>query len=359
MTIDKPQIIVHLSNSLNFTAYDVRWVPSSAKFVVLGQNARGTGALQLCELEAGAIKILHESEKQHAFKCGSFGASSLTARHLATGDFSGRLALWDLERPDLPVYAVKAHDSIVNCLDGCGGAGVNCGPPEIATGSRDGSVKIWDTRQRDKPVARIAPEKTEAARDTWCVAFGNSYSDDERVVAAGYDNGDVKMFDLKTMSLLWETNLKNGVCSLEFDRKDIRMNKLTATTLDAQVHVFDVRTLNPDKSFASVVKKENNENSTVWAVRHCPQNRDLFVTSGGTGNLNLYRYVYPEKRAIQDKKTGVETGVAGTVELLQTVKAAEQPVASFDWHPDRQGLSVFAAFDQTVKVGIFTRLSQY
>lgn len=34
-------------------------------------------------------------------------------------------------------------------------------------------------------------------RDCWCVAIGNSYNDEERCVLAGYDNGDVKMFDLR------------------------------------------------------------------------------------------------------------------------------------------------------------------
>ncbi len=29
------------------------------------------------------------------------------------------------------------------------------------------------------------------------MAFGNSYNDEERCVLAGYDNGDIKMFDLK------------------------------------------------------------------------------------------------------------------------------------------------------------------
>ena len=29
------------------------------------------------------------------------------------------------------------------------------------------------------------------------MAFGNSYNDEERCVLAGYDNGDVKMFDLR------------------------------------------------------------------------------------------------------------------------------------------------------------------
>ena len=40
---------------------------------------------------------------------------------------------------------------------------------------------------------------------------GNAYNADERTVAAGYDNGDIKLFDLKNMSLRWETNVKNGV----------------------------------------------------------------------------------------------------------------------------------------------------
>lgn len=30
------------------------------------------------------------------------------------------------------------------------------------------------------------------------MAIGNSFNDDERCVLAGYDNGDVKLFDLRT-----------------------------------------------------------------------------------------------------------------------------------------------------------------
>jgi hypothetical protein len=53
------------------------------------------------------------------------------------------------------------------------------------------------------------------------VAFGNAYNSEERCIAAGYDNGDVKIFDLKTNCLRWDTNVKNGVCGIEFDRPDI------------------------------------------------------------------------------------------------------------------------------------------
>ena len=48
------------------------------------------------------------------------------------------------------------------------------------------------------------------------IPAGNSFNDDERCVAAGYDNGDLKMFDLRTLSLLWETHLPNGVCRLRY-----------------------------------------------------------------------------------------------------------------------------------------------
>lgn len=74
-----------------------------------------------------------------------------------------------------------------------------------------GTVKVWDPRQRAKPVANMQPVKGEAKRDCWTVGFGNSFNDAERIVVAGYDNGDLKMFDLRTMSLRWECNLKNGV----------------------------------------------------------------------------------------------------------------------------------------------------
>lgn len=43
-------------------------------------------------------------------------------------------------------YSVKAHENIVNCIDGIGGQNIGYGAPEIATGGRDGCVRIWDPR---------------------------------------------------------------------------------------------------------------------------------------------------------------------------------------------------------------------
>lgn len=104
--------------------------------------------------------------------------------------------------------------------------------------------------------------------DCWAVALGNCENKESRNIVAGYDNGDVKMFDLRKSALCWEANLKNGICGLQFDRKDIQMNKLMATTLEGKVHVFDLRTHHPKLGFSGIEKSFGG--STIWGVKHLP-----------------------------------------------------------------------------------------
>ncbi|KAG1656108.1 WD repeat-containing protein 92 [Nymphon striatum] len=292
--MDDPQIISHIEKSVDYSLYDVKWMPCSAKFVSIGCRPNGSGIIQLYELSQNGVELLSECErgfsamnglktqyrtslnqnslshlmrvkvdgpsvkdfnptdslvnsgkstkhlKGHklsgkrnprpgpavladtssfdgshnhckAIKCGTFGASSLQDRCLATGDFDGRLNIWDLENSSKYVYSAKDHKGIINCIDGVGGAGIGVGAPEIATGGHDGSVKIWDTRQKEKPVVNILPQEGNVTRDCWAVAFGNSFSMAERCICSGYDNGDIKMFDLRTMGIKWESNISNGL----------------------------------------------------------------------------------------------------------------------------------------------------
>lgn len=46
---------------------------------------------------------------------------------------------------------------------------------------------------------------------------------------------------------------------MEFDRKNINMNKLVATSLEGKFHTFDMRTQHPTKGFASVSEKVTDE----------------------------------------------------------------------------------------------------
>ncbi|XP_077138693.1 dynein axonemal assembly factor 10-like isoform X1 [Ranitomeya variabilis] len=149
--------------------------------------------------------------------------------------------------------------------------------------------------------------------------------------------------------------LLDEVCSLEFDRTDIMMNKLVATSLEGKFHVYDMRTQHPTKGFASVTEKAHK--STIWQVRHLPQNRDVFMTTGGVGSLHLWKYEYPAQRSRKDPD-GVDIGVAGMVSLLQNVTLSTQPISSIDWSPDKKGLCVSTSFDQTVRVLIVTKLNK-
>ena len=260
-----------------------------------------------------------------------------------------------MEQPNKALYTAQAHKSIINAIDGCGGLNVGSGAPEIVTGGRDGCVRVWDPRVPD-PVVSLEPDEGEAIRDCWTVAFGNSYNDEERVVAAGYDNGDVKMFDLRTNSLLWETNCQNGVVGLEFDRKDIEMNKLCVTTLESKFRMYDLRTFHPEKGYACMSEKAHK--STVWQGKFLPQNRDIFMTGGGNGGFNLYKYHYPSSRTTKDPEGRLE-GVTGKVELLNSKVLSTQPIVSVDWSPDREGLCALACLDQTMRIYIVSKTHKY
>mmetsp|Transcript_28675 Transcript_28675/g.65520 ORF Transcript_28675/g.65520 Transcript_28675/m.65520 type:complete len:261 (-) Transcript_28675:809-1591(-) len=242
-TTDAPQVMEHIHKPLNLTPHEARWVPASARLVTCGINSKNKGELVVHEMSKGTIVERARYLNQNGgIKCGTFGASRLEERHFAFGDYSGRLTICDLERgPDEPIYSVSAHDNFVNAVDGFGGMAAGCGAPEIATAGRDGCVRIWDPRS-EKPVLSLEPTEGQSSRDCWAVSIGNSYNELERCVCAGYDNGDLKMFDLRTNKMRWETNCGDGVTSIDFDRKDIEMNKLVVTTLESKLRLYDLRT---------------------------------------------------------------------------------------------------------------------
>lgn len=341
---------------MTFTPHDTKWIPCSARLVSCGLSPDGKGVLNVHELAQGSLKSRLEVKalRPNGIKCATFGASRLEDRTVALGDFNGVMSMYDLERcvndskqnEAAKVFSVQAHDSIINTIDGIGGSSVGHGAPEIVTGGRDGVARVWDPRV-NYPVVSLEPEKGSASRDCWSVSFGDSFNNEERCVLAGYDNGDVKLFDLRTNCVRWEENFNNGITCVEFDRKDIEMNKMVVTTLESSFMCFDLRTQHSKDGFASLSEKAHR--STIWLGRHLPQNRDIFMTGGGNGGFNLYKYHYPLNRVGKHKEDGAPIGVVGDVELLNSRVISTQPIISFDWSPDRAGLCCMGSLDQSLR----------
>lgn len=325
-TSDAPQLIEYCSKSLDFTPHDTKFIPGSARIVAAGISPSSKGALRVCELErdAGAKDLFNDpSFRSQGIKCATFGASRLGEPHLATGDYGGSLSICDLNKQkDAELFSVKeAHDGMINAIDGIGG--MTCGAPELVTGGKDGCVKIWDPRV-NHAVVTLSADKSSSARDCWAVAFGNSCNDSERSIMAGFDNGDIKLYDLRTNTIRFEDNCRNGVTSIQFDRPDIEMNKVVVTTLESKFRCYDMRTQHSSEGYASTTERAHR--STVWISKHLPQNRDIFMTGGGNGGFNIYRYHYPRNRVGKHAKDGTPVGVAGSVELLNSRVISTQPV---------------------------------
>ena len=264
----------------------------------------------------------------------------------------------DIERPDTEIHKFDAHSDIINTLDAIGGGSASRGAKEIVTGSRDGSVKVWDPRQKDFPVAHISAKTTEGLtdkRDCWAVAFGDSFNSAERAVCSGYDNGDIKLFDLRKMSLRWETNCGNGICSVEFDRKDTRMNKLAVATLEGGLYTYNMQLEDPTKGLTkrNIEKSfSTSSKSTVWIVKHLPQSRNVFITGDGSGIVQTWSHNLPNKRSVELSETD-------ELQMLSSSTLSRKPIHCIDWCPERLGLAVCGALDQTIRILITTNLNLY
>lgn len=326
-----------------------------------GISAKGKGVLNVYQLDRQELKNIHEETNalDCGIKCCTFGASRVQQRQVAVGDYNGGLHIFDLSQlgTTLPkVYSVKAHEGLVNCIDGIGGNSISFGAPELATGGKDGIARVWDPRVAD-PVIVFEPNTGTASRDCWSVCFGDAFSASDRCLAAGFDNGDVKLLDMRTNQIRWETNVSNGVTSVEFDRNDIEMNKLLATTLESNFYTFDLKTRHPKYGFSFL--KETAHRSTIWLSRSLPQNKDIFCTGGGNGGLNIYKYIYPLERSQKHPNDNLPMGKMGTNQLLNSRVISTQPVTSFDWSPDKAGLCCLSCLDQTIRVYIVTKLEKY
>jgi len=88
-TTNAPQIIQHHNKSLSLTPYDCKWIPGTARFVLLGQTPRMEGHLEVFQLTQNELKSLHTWVYGKGFKSGTFGACPVGESKIAIAEMHG------------------------------------------------------------------------------------------------------------------------------------------------------------------------------------------------------------------------------------------------------------------------------
>lgn len=90
--INKPGIVEHIKQKVDFDLLDVKWVPKSANVCVFGAD-KHNGFIQCFQMNsnAGKLDLLTTIQRSKPIKCGSFGMSS--NKQVVTGDIMGRLQI--------------------------------------------------------------------------------------------------------------------------------------------------------------------------------------------------------------------------------------------------------------------------
>lgn len=63
--IEKPVMICHVEKPLTYTLYDCKWIPKTAKFVVVGTEPRGTGVIEVFEVGANDVTSINKVKPIH------------------------------------------------------------------------------------------------------------------------------------------------------------------------------------------------------------------------------------------------------------------------------------------------------
>ena len=327
-----PKMKLILTKYINYIPFDIHWLPYSTKLVSIGESFDSKGILQIYNLNLGKLSIESEYIQNYPSKCCTFGISSFSSRDLALGDFDWNLSVIDLEKGEFNYEIKKAHKGIIQSIDGLGIKN-NQGPPEIVTGGKDGLVKLWDLRS-DKPCILLEPKDIKKNfPECWTVRFCDCGFN--KKVGIGYDNGDIKIYDLRMDKIFFGENLKKGVCNIEFDKKNIPVNKMIVTTLDSKFYLYDFTNY-----FQNQKKLYDEVNTTIWGAKFLPQKRDMFVSLGGDGNLNLYKY---------DKKDFLNNS-NDKLNMLSSNYICSRPIIGFDWHLIKNGLACLVSLDNSIKI---------
>jgi len=321
--------------SVDSQIFSLAWIPSSARFCTLGTDIKGKGNLSIYSLNGREIIETESVSVENTLRCSTLETSNVSNRQIGTGDFSGNLCIWDLETMKQE-KSVGAHADVLTCISGDSSTSTN-----IVTGGRDGEVKLWDQRNLDSPSIKMVPEVGQTRKQCWsvCQTHLNSTNDanQSNYVAAGFDNGDIKVFDVRNSKIAWETSLSRGVSKLcviprNCDKDDKSENILMAGTVQGKMYTWNM--LKP----ADTPLQQQLDKGTVWEATSLSQNKNLVVTVLGTGAMVLVN--------LEEDK----------INKLLSHQVSEPPLTGLSASQDKPGLIATSSFDKTIRLFYYTGL---
>ena len=307
-----PELVEVSCTSVDFTVFQASWLPSSPRLAACGCTLAGRGVIKLYSLAGRGLAEVGSVSRGKAVRCATFNSSTVEERELVTGDFTGGLAVWDVDDLDRPVEEIMgAHSDLVHCL-----AGV---PGRLVSGGREGVVKVWDRRDMRRSVLSLEGESSSRP-EVWTVEVG------EDSLCAGYSNGDIRIFDCRSGKVKWESHLARGVTSLEL----LSGGRLLGGNVGGSLVVWDL---------SSESRKEMKlEKSTVWSAVTCPHDERVLVSSLGSGALRLLSLTECDLSSVT------------------SLQASDRPLTTFSWSRDKPGLAVSTSFDQKIRVVLVTNI---
>ena len=181
----------------------------------------------------------------------------------------------------------------------------------------------------------MVPEPGQARKQCWTVCQSQQTSDNsqQHFVAAGFDNGDIKVFDVRNSKIAWETSLSRGISKLTV----INMNndnpsdiKLLAGTVQGRLYSWSL--IKPEET----PQQLQLDKSTIWEAQKLSNNKNLVVTALGSGAMTL----------VDLDKENINTIVSHQV--------SEPSLNGLSVSKDKPGLVATSSFDQTIRLFYYT-----
>ncbi|KAN0029737.1 hypothetical protein ACTA71_007873 [Dictyostelium dimigraforme] len=316
----------YVTKKLTSQPYTCQWIPTSCSVITVGKKvssglSKGDIKIHQLEFEETSgdpkLNLVYENEFSNPFRCMSFFKQSngqQDNRKFITGDFNGQISEWDSDICDIPIWGIKgAHQGCIAAVDAYGDNLVVCG-------GKDGSIKVYDTRikpnsgENSTSTSSISTFEQTNKSNCWSICINDSN------IIAGFENGDLNIYNLKTNSIQSTTKLNGGICSIDSNDRSNILNQFLVTTNKSFISTvsFNNNTNNMEYKDYEINK---NPNQTIWSGIYSPWNKkdkeNIFTVAQLDGSVSMYR---------DDCK------------LIDKVSVSNLSILSLDYNKDKKGL---------------------